>query len=87
MPFGFFLLLSRRSGAAAGALRGAAAFLEYTACLAADLLGSDPQFTQDVHCLAFIGAHHAKQNMLCSDVVVPHAAGFFDGELQYFLDP
>jgi len=25
--------------------------------------------------------------MFCSDVVVPHAAGFFDGELQHFLDP
>ncbi len=63
------------------------AFLQDTARLPANLFRRHAQPLQDIQPDAFILAHEAEQQMLSADVVVAHAAGFFDGKLENLLGP
>jgi hypothetical protein len=45
------------------------------------------EVVQDVGSYAFALHHQAEQYVLGSDIVVPHASRFFEGQFDHFLDP
>jgi hypothetical protein len=59
--------------------------LQDTPRLAPHLLRGDTESPQHVDGDALALAHQAQQQVLGADVVVPHAAGFFDRQLQHLL--
>jgi hypothetical protein len=61
--------------------------LKNAARLAAHLLGRYPKPLQDIQPHAFILTHETQQQVLGPDVVVPHAAGFFNRQLEDLLRP
>jgi len=77
-------------GAVLGRLQRAArrlqrVLLQHAARLAPNLIRADAQFLEDVHRDAFGMAHQAQQQMFGSDIVMTHATGFVDGQLEHLL--
>jgi hypothetical protein len=54
--------------------------LQHPPCLPANLLGSYPQLPQNIQGDAFTKTDQPKQQVLGTDVVMTHAARFFNGK-------
>ena len=68
---------------AAGGTAGG--FFHHTAGLPAHLFGGDAKFLEHFDRLPFSGAGECKQKVFRADKLMPHQAGFFNGEFQHLL--